>query len=217
MAIDYLSLAFVLIVIGVILLAAEILIPTGGIMIVAALLFFGVAVGTIIAYGDTMEAALALGGLAIGLPLVGYAAVAAWRRLAIGRALDSEDGPTTAVSLPQIAELGHLRGRTGRTVSPMRPSGTVLIDNRRIDAMTEGMMLDAGVWVKCVDVRGNTVIVREMDSPPDMSDIHPDTPAEPEAESAPAPTPEAPKPAPSPRPSERPPDDFDFGFELPPR
>lgn len=208
---DYLSLAFVLIVIGVILLAAEILIPTGGILIVAALLFFGVAVGTIIAYGDTVEAALALGGLALGLPIIGYSMVAAWRRLALGRTLEVEGGDATAAIMPQIVELEQFRGRTGRTVSPMRPSGTVLIDNRRIDAMAEGIMLDAGVWVKCIDVRGGTVLVRQLDAPPDMSDIQPDAPP------AAAPVPEPPKPPPSPRPSERPPDDIDLGFELPPK
>jgi len=212
MGIDYLSLAFVLIVVGIILLAAEILIYTGGILIVAALFFFGIAVGTIVAYGDTMEAAIAIGGLAFGLPVVGYVSVAAWRRLAIGRALGVEGGDITATTLPQIAELEHLRGRTGRTVSPMRPSGTVVFDGRRIDAMSEGMPLDAGVWVKCVDVRGGTVLVRQMDSPPDISDIDPDAKA-PET----PPPPEPVKPANSPRASERPPDDFDFGFDLPPR
>lgn len=208
----YLSLALVLIVIGVILLIAEVMVPTGGFLIVAALLFFGVAVGTIIAYGDTMEAALAVGGLTVGLPIIGFSMVSAWRRLAIGQTLDDVD-QATAVSLPQIAELSHLRGRTGKTVSPMRPSGTVLIDGRRIDAMTEGMMLDAGVWVKCVDVRGGKVVVRQFDTPPDMSEIAPGEdlrPEPPPVELPPRPT------APTP-PPDREKDDLDFGFDLPPK
>jgi len=64
----------------------------------------------------------------------------------------------------------------GKTVSPMRPSGTVEFDNTRVDAMTEGVMIDAGVFVRCVDVRGGKVIVRRMDAPRDLTDINLDDP-----------------------------------------
>lgn len=200
---DYLSLAFVLAVIGVILLAAEVLIPTGGFLIVAALLFFAAAVGTIIANGDTAEAAFAVGGLALGLPVVGFVMVAAWQRLAIGRSLAAGGGNDLVAGMPHVAELEYLRGRLGRTVSPMRPSGTVLIDGRRIDAMSEGMPLDADTWVKCVDVKGSRVLVRRMDVPPDLADI------DPEGGPRPAVKPTAPVP--------RDVDDLDLGFDLPPK
>ncbi len=171
---DYLTIALVLFAIGVILLLAEILLPTGGILVVAALLFFSVGVGIILRYGDTVEAAVAIGGLAIGLPAAGFVAVHAWRRMSIGSSLDA----TAAGAVPQsgAAELEALKGRTGKTASPLRPSGTVEFDNRRVDAMTEGMMLDAGVWVKCVGVRGTTVIVRQLETPTDVGDINLDEP-----------------------------------------
>jgi hypothetical protein len=56
----------------------------------------------------------------------------------------------------------------------MRPSGTVEFEGRRIDAMTEGVMLEAGVWVRCVEVKGGRVIVRQIESPADIADIVPD-------------------------------------------
>jgi membrane-bound serine protease (ClpP class) len=170
---DYLTIALVLFAIGVILLLAEILLPTGGILVVASLLFFAVGVGIILRYGDTVEAAVAIGGLAIGLPAAGFVAVHAWRRMSIGGSLDAGAGPAVA---PGTAELEALKGRVGRTATPMRPSGTVEFDGRRIDAMTEGMMLDAGVWVKCVGLRGTTVIVRQMEGPADVADINLDEP-----------------------------------------
>ncbi|MDB5309049.1 MAG: hypothetical protein JWO38_3251 [Gemmataceae bacterium] len=169
----YLTVALVLIVIGVVLLVAEILLPTGGVLVVGALLFFAAGVGTILVYGDTTEAAVAVAGLAVGLPAAGFVAVAAWRRMSIGAALDA----ATATTVPQLAGLGALKGRVGKTVSPMRPSGTVEFDGRRVDAMTEGMMLDAGVWVRCVDARAGKVVVRQMDPPADVADINPDGPA----------------------------------------
>jgi hypothetical protein len=40
-----------------------------------------------------------------------------------------------------------------------------VFDGRRIDVITEGMMVDPGQWVKCVDVRANKVVVRPADPP----------------------------------------------------
>jgi membrane-bound serine protease (ClpP class) len=37
-------------------------------------------------------------------------------------------------------------------------------------------MLDAGVWVRCLDVKGGKVIVRQMEPPADVADIVPDAP-----------------------------------------
>jgi len=168
---DYLTVALVLIAAGAALLAAEVLMPTGGFLVVGALLFFALGVGTILYYGDSVEAAVALGGMAVGLPAAGFVAVTAWRRMAIGGALDA--GDVTAAP----SDVDGLKNRVGKTVSPLRPSGTAEFDGRRVEAMTEGTMLDAGVWVRCVAVRGGTAIVRRMDPPADLADLGPDAPA----------------------------------------
>ncbi len=167
---DYLTIALILFAVGVILLAAEILLPTGGIFVVASLLFFALGVGIIFARGTALEAVVAMGGLAVGLPVVGLIAVSAWRRLSIGSILPEhdDDGPSATVG---SVDLESLANHTGKTVSPMRPSGTVEFDGRRIDAMTEGGMLEAGVWVRCVTVKGGKVIVRQIESPADIASI----------------------------------------------
>ena len=140
--------------------------PTGGVLVVGALLFFALGVGTILYYGSTVEGIVAIGGLAVGLPAATFAATAAWRRMSLDAALDDPTGQASPV-----APDGGLKGRTGKTVSPMRPSGTVEFDGKRVDAMTEGTMLDAGVWVRCVEVRRGQVIVRRMEEPADVADI----------------------------------------------
>ncbi|HVL12396.1 MAG TPA: NfeD family protein, partial [Gemmata sp.] len=116
----------------------------------------------IFARGTTTEAVVAMAALAVGLPAAGYVAVAAYRRMSIGSELDEAAAPLAVAGL---TELEALKSRTGKTVSPMRPSGTVEFDGRRIDAMSEGVMLDAGVWVRCVEVKGGKVIVRQMEPP----------------------------------------------------
>jgi membrane-bound serine protease (ClpP class) len=173
---DYQVVALVLFAIGILFLLAEIMIPTGGFLVVGALLFFAAGVGTILYYGTMVEAAVAIGGLAVGLPAAGFVAVHTWRRMSIGSALDSGIADASATKMPQITELENLRGRVGKTVSTMRPSGVVEFDGRRVDAMSEGMMLDAGVWVRCVDVKGGKVVVRQMDTPTDVTDINLDDP-----------------------------------------
>lgn len=170
---DYLTIALILIGIGVFLLLAEILVPTGGFLVVGALFFFAFAVGIILYYGTTIEAAVAIVGLAVGLPATGYIAVLAWRRTMSLDTVLEDPSAAPPVAVP-TSEVEVLKGRTGRTVSPMRPSGTVEFDGKRMDAMTEGTMLEAGVWVRCVDVKWGQVIVREMEEPPDAP---PPTPA----------------------------------------
>jgi membrane-bound serine protease (ClpP class) len=207
---DYLTIALILFTVGVIMLLAEILLPTGGILVVVSLLFFAGGVGIILARGTTTEAVVAIAGLALGLPAAGFVAVSAWRRMSIGTTL-SEDATAPGV-IPGAAELELLKNRTGKTVSPMRPSGTVEFDGKRVDAMTEGVMLDAGVWVRCIDVKGGKVVVRQMDPPADMTDIAPDARNEPTPDISLDVSPPPPKPGPAPSPPplpKKPADDFD--------
>jgi len=205
---DYLTIALILFTIGVIMLIAEILLPTGGILVVVSLLFFALGVGIILAQGTTTEAVVAIAGLALGLPAAGFVAVSAWRRMSIGAILP--DDATAPGTVTGVVELETLKNRTGKTVSPMRPSGTVEFDGKRVDAMTEGVMLDAGVWVRCLDVKSGKVIVRQIEPPADMTDITPDAPrkdADIPLEVSPPPKPE---PAVSPPPPKKPADDFDL-------
>jgi membrane-bound serine protease (ClpP class) len=38
-------------------------------------------------------------------------------------------------------------------------------DGRRIDVIAEGLMVDPGTWVRCIDVKAGKVIVRPVDKP----------------------------------------------------
>src|SRR6478672_229051 len=210
---DYLTLALIMFTIGAVMLIAEILLPTGGILVVVSLLFFALGVGIILARGTTTEAVVAIAGLAVGLPAAGFVAVSAWRRMSIGTVLP-EDATAPGVSAG-ATELEMLKNRTGKTVSPMRPSGTVEFDGKRVDAMTEGVMLDAGVWVRCLDVKGGKVLVRQMDPPADVTDIDPNAPlrdAGPDLRVGALPPPAAPSPPPPRKPTNDF-DDLDLGLD----
>lgn len=170
---SYLAISLLLIGLGVVLLIGEFFFPiTGGLMIVGGIVLFAVAVGVIFYWGTRTEAVIATIGLCVGLPAAFAGLFQAWKQFSLKSGLDADQaGGTLTAAMPELSELERLKGRYGRTVTPMRPSGSVEIDGRRIDALTEGVMLDAGVWVRCTDVKGSRVTVRQVDAPADLGSI----------------------------------------------
>ncbi|MCU0704548.1 MAG: hypothetical protein MUF18_11280 [Fimbriiglobus sp.] len=161
----YLIIAFVLFALGVVALGGEFAFPTGGFFLVAALVLFAAAVGVVLGWGNRTEATVAVVGFCVGVPVLGWLMVQAWKSMAIKSGLDPKRaGGTVADSVAELSELDALRGQIGRTATPMRPAGTVVFDGRRIDALTEGVMLDADVAVQCVGVRAGRVVVRRVNT-----------------------------------------------------
>ena len=174
---EYLTIAFALIAVGAALLAGEFFLPTGGFLVVAAGGCFAIAVGLIWYSGTQTEALVATIGLCVGLPAAGMGVMQGWKRLAIRSGLNPEEaGGSVTSAVPELVELDKLKGRYGKTATPMRPAGSVVIDGRRVDALSEGMMIDTGTWVKCVAVRAGRVIVRQVDAPSDLRNFNLDDP-----------------------------------------
>lgn len=168
---SYLAVSLLLIGIGVVLLIGEFFFPTG-IMVVGGITLFAVAVAVIF-YHDRTEGIIATVGLCVALPAAFAGLFKAWQQFSLKSGLDADAaGGTLTAAMPELSELERLKGRYGRTVTPMRPSGAVEIDGRRVDALSEGVMLDAGVWVRCVDVKGSRVTVRQVDAPADLGSIN---------------------------------------------
>lgn len=166
--IDYLTLAVLLFALGLVLFVAEYFMPTGGFLIVTGVLLCAAGVGVVALNGSTTEAVAAIVALCVGVPLAGTGAVYMWgRRMALQ---GTSDGP--GADLPVTDAFSDLKGKLGVTASPMKPSGVVEFDGHRIDAVTEGPMLDAGVSVRCLDVRGGKVIVRHVPKPSDLNDLN---------------------------------------------
>jgi membrane-bound serine protease (ClpP class) len=70
------------------------------------------------------------------------------------------------VSAGQVGEIGtdrpDLLEREGVALTNLRPSGTALIEDRRVDVVTEGQMVEKGTPVKVVAVEGLRVVVRPL-------------------------------------------------------
>ena len=70
---------------------------------------------------------------------------------------------TTSTGTSQAEGLAQLIGQTGTAATPLRPSGTILIEGRRVDAITGGEFLEKGTPVRIVRTEGSGVIVHRQD------------------------------------------------------
>jgi membrane-bound serine protease (ClpP class) len=59
-------------------------------------------------------------------------------------------------------ERPELLNQTGSALTPLRPSGTALINGHRVDVVTEGAMIDRNTPIKVVAVEGMRVVVRAL-------------------------------------------------------
>ncbi len=59
-------------------------------------------------------------------------------------------------------ERPELVNQTGTALTPLRPSGTALINGKRVDVVTEGGMIDRHTPIKVVAVEGMRVVVRTL-------------------------------------------------------
>jgi membrane-bound serine protease (ClpP class) len=166
---SYLTLGLALVLGSFLFLLAELFIPSGGILFVLSLV--GLAVGVAFTFfHSTAAGVLTLLAVFVILPFFGAWVLHYWPRTALGRRffLTAPSQDATVQSLPPVKELEDLRGHFGRTLSALRPAGVCDFNGRRVDVVTEGMMVEPGQWVRCVDVQGARVVVRPADRPPDL-------------------------------------------------
>jgi membrane-bound serine protease (ClpP class) len=167
--------AYGLIALGLLLLFAEFLLPTG--LVLGALGIAALVVGVAMSFlGNPTRGLVTLIAVFTLLPILMPLAIKYWPRTAIGRRLilQGPDEDDHWAAMPNHLELERLRGRYGRTVSALRPSGVTEFDGKRIDTITEGEMIDTGHWVRCIDVRAGRVIVRQVEKPPDLDEFQPE-------------------------------------------
>jgi membrane-bound serine protease (ClpP class) len=163
---------WILITLGLLLLIAELFIPTGGILFVLSIASLIVGVGMTY-YADPVTFAYTLIAVVVGAPILFGLAFYYWPKTPMGKRffLSGPEENATLASTPINQELEQLRGHYGRTLSDLRPAGVTDFDGRRVDTITEGIMIEAGQWVRCVDVQAGKVIVRPVDKPPDLGDL----------------------------------------------
>src|SRR5262249_35492525 len=103
----------------------------------------------------------------IAVPAIGGLMLYYWPRTPMGRRflLSGPEGDATVATMPVNVELEQVRGRYGRAVSGLRPAGVTGFVGQRVSTITEGLVVEPGQWVRCIDVKAGKVIVRLVDKP----------------------------------------------------
>jgi membrane-bound serine protease (ClpP class) len=165
-----LTLGYALIGAGFLLMIAELFIPSGGILGVLSLAGIGVGVALTFQYSVNVGL-ITLLCVFIALPVFVSILLPYWPRTPFGKRLVITAPEEQDADHPAQKDLESLRGRVGKTLSSLRPAGVVDFDGRRVDALTEGMLVDPGQLVRCVDVRFGKVVVRPVEKPPAGADL----------------------------------------------
>lgn len=146
-----------LLVIGTVLILLETVLPG----MIAGLIGFGCLVaGVVVAYSfGASTGNLVLMGVLAGLTVLGLLWIRFFPDSRFGRMFVTH---RTTGSLG--VERPELVARTGTALTNLRPSGTALIDGRRVDVVTEGTLIERGTPIRVVAVEGLRVVVRVQEA-----------------------------------------------------
>lgn len=153
----------VLFVIGLLLLAIEIFVTGFGVFGILGLLAL---VASLVTAAPNVMIGITSLVVALGLTFVGvYAAVrrmgtrGVWKRLVLLYDQQNESGYTSQ------ADRSNLTGKKGKSVTPLRPSGTAVIDGVRHDVVSDGGFIPVHTSVEVVRTEGGRLVVRQVKSP----------------------------------------------------
>jgi len=144
---------------GVVLMLIELFTPGFGVFGLAGIAAFGGAI-----FLAAPSAGLAwryLMWTALAGAFVLFALIRAISKRGLGRMLTLSDSAKDWSA--QSPERSHLVGREGRSLTVLRPAGTAVFGDQRLDVVTEGEFVPAGVPVRVIRVEGTRIVVRAVD------------------------------------------------------
>jgi membrane-bound serine protease (ClpP class) len=145
---------------GVVVLIAEFLIPSAGLLSIVSVGLFGYSLFLVFTDVSTNAGIVFLGADLLVIPvlvIVGLKLLAQ-SPLALRRTLSSQEGVTS-----QSAGLAALIGKEGDAISLLRPAGIAEIDGKRYDVVSKGDFIEKGARVVVDAVTGNQIVVRKRE------------------------------------------------------
>ena len=148
------------ILLGLVIMALEMFIPSAGVLgVTSALLLIGGVVSSFY-----------YGGLGVGTVFVAATSIATgvmisflvrwWPHTRLGELILPENTTTEEV-LPDRSRLASMVGRVGQARAVMLPGGIVEIEGERFDAI--GLRtIEQGTWVEVTGVQGNDLLVKPI-------------------------------------------------------
>ena len=158
--------AVLLLVLGMGLAILEIFFPSAGILgfLAASSILAAIYMG-FQQEGHEWVGFVILATAIVGLPALVILAFKYWPKTAIGRRvlLMTPKSQDVLPEDPQMDRLRSLVGQVAETKCKMLPAGAILLEGRTIDAISEGMPIEAGQLVRLIEVSANRVVVRPLE------------------------------------------------------
>lgn len=145
---------------GVLVIIAEIIIPSGGILSLVAAGLIGFSLYQSFTAVSMTAGYLFLAADAVILPILVYVGLKLLEKspVTLRRTLSSKDGVTS-----QARDLESLIGQRGTAVTDLRPSGKALLEKKKVDVVTRGDYIRKESRIIVTQVTGNQVIVEQID------------------------------------------------------
>ncbi|MFP4418786.1 MAG: NfeD family protein [Fibrobacterota bacterium] len=157
---DQLWFPIVLQLLGIIVIIAEFILPSGGMLTIAAIGLFAYSLYVVFAGVSTTVGILFIAAdilllpllIIIGLKILSRSPVALRSELSRKQGISSQD---------ELAK--ELIGKTGTTLTDLRPSGKAFVDNKRLDVVSSGDYIARDTQIKVYKVDGNRIVVRSLE------------------------------------------------------
>jgi membrane-bound serine protease (ClpP class) len=158
---DRLLLPIILQLVGVVVVIAEIILPSGGILSIVALGVFGYSLFVVF---SEISKAVGFAFVAADLVLIPVLVILGLKLLArspvtLRKTLSRERGVSS-----QPSDLDSYINMQGTAVTDLRPAGKAIINGKRVDVVTRGDYLEKGAAIIVNAVTGNQIIVRKKDN-----------------------------------------------------
>ena len=154
---DPVSLFATLVVVGLFMLAIEVIIPGG---VVGAIGFLSLMLACAISFkafgaktGMLSTVSIMLGSVVIIALWIKYLPTSP-----IGRIITLNETPSPEA--PRPFEHQELVGQEGEALTDLRPSGIARIEGRRVDVVADQDWIEHGQAIKVVKTEGNRIVVR---------------------------------------------------------
>lgn len=143
---------------GVIVIIAEIFIPSGGLLALVATGLIGYSLFIVFNDISTMAGTWFVLADLFMIPVL----------VAVGLKILANSPATLRESLSrdrgvvsQAPEIAHFMGFAGRSLTVLHPGGIAMIDGQRVDVVSRGEYIEKDRNLVVVEVTGNQIIVRE--------------------------------------------------------
>ncbi len=156
-----LSLPIILQVLGLLIIIAEIILPSAGILSILALILFGYSIYLVFNTFPLEISMIFVVADLITIPVLLYFGLKLLAKspVTLQTALSRRKGISS-----QSEDMEVYQGKSGIALTTLRPAGIALIDGKRVDVVSRGDFIEKSSSLQVLEVTGNQVIVANVKS-----------------------------------------------------